>query len=440
MMWDLNLCVNHEQKQLIPFKYLVRPDSPSSPEVSQLFTCFAKLPVEIQLEIFDFCDAATLFQLMHTCASTRIQASKRFWSKHNTWYSCQDITLFDSFIKHPIPLFDLSFASQITQIEISIETLSTAFRTEYVAKEEFVQHDDDDDDDESCEPSCDDNEYQRPVILTYKARVFWEKVQTVFPAAQRVVIIGQPWARNVHFYSDESERNYIDVGLAVQQAPAHLDVLIALESPDSGPQELQTSDKLWRVLRDSDPPAWHLVQDVWTPTRVLPPPRKFTNFPLGALLAMVSERSAMDLERRGLHWLTLESYARYPYMNGLQCPSPPCSLIFPNRSTWAQHLSETTHARTPAEALFKLCSNTPAEERAALVERREWVLKRQQDANAIECRLTEAWSDSTEDIFYKQLKDENIFAPGELVQEKCHWIDRMEDVVDPVVCCFGLYD
>jgi hypothetical protein len=438
MMWDLNLCVNHEQKQLIPFKYLVRPDSPSSPEVSQLFTCFTKLPVEIQLEIFDFCDAATLFQLMHTCASTRIQASKRFWSKHNTWYSCQDITLFDSFIKHPIPLFDLSFATQITQIEISIETLSTAFRTEYVVtKDDFVQRDDDD---ESSETSCNDDKYQRPVITTYKARVFWEKVQIVYPAAQRVVLIGQPWVQNAHFYPDDSEKGYVDIGLAVQQAPAHLDVFIALEPPDTRPQELQTSHKLWRVTRDSDPPAWHLVQDVWTPTRILPPPRRFTSFPLGTLLTMVSTRSAVDLERRGLHWLKLESHARYPDKKGLQCPNPLCSLIFPNRATWAQHLSETTHARTPADALYQYCSNTPAEERAALLNRDKWILERQHHANGLSWRLENDWSNSTQEEFYKQLREENIFAPGELVQEKCHWIDRMEDVVGPVVCCYGLYD
>jgi hypothetical protein len=169
--------------------------------------------------------------------------------------------------------------------------------------------------------------------------VFWEKGQTLFPAVKGVTIVGEPMVHeNDPFTPEECEENFVDAGLAMQQAPAHLDVLIALKSTKLIHRELYTGHTLSRVTSGFHSPSWHVFEETWTPIHVLFLPQEFTSYPLGALLSMLSSRSAMWLEHCGSHWLAVESYARYPVAQGILCPKTLCSSIFTTRKDWEKHL------------------------------------------------------------------------------------------------------
>jgi hypothetical protein len=441
-MWDLDLCVNYEPKQLVPFKYFIRPASLPPLEASRTFTCFANLPVEIHLQIYDFCDTPTLFQLMHTCARTRTEASKRFWSQQDIWYNCPDTSLFDYFIKHPIPLFCVSFASQITQVEIDVETLGTVFGNESVVKNGDVVYDS-----ESSESPNNGETVEaeaHPVTTLDKARIFWKRVQTVFPSISRVVISGKPWMEENHDWFPDCDANNVDVSLAIQQAPPHISVFIATECRRKQPNDLENGHKLWQFNKQFDPPSWYQVPGFWTPKRVLLPPRQFVNYPLDTLLKIISIQSNMDLERRGLHWLTLESYPRYATTARIQCPNPMCNALLPTRKVWSQHLQETHHGRLRARCTYnenqvRCSANTPADVKAKLEARHKWIVGRQRDADKMTSQLENEWEYKGPEerrmfqtAFHEQLRNENIFAPGELVVDKCGWIELMEDVLDSV--------
>jgi hypothetical protein len=436
-MWDLDLCLDYEVKQFAPFKYFARPASLPRLEASRTFTCFANLPVEIRLQIYDLCDAPTLFQLMRTCASIRTVVSKRFWNQQDIWYNCPDLSFFHDSGEHQIPLFCQSFASQITQVEINVEYLGAAFRDDYrVAKEEFWY---------DSESEKDDLAHEGRALTTInKARIFWGKIQTLFPAISRVVISGQPW---VHEFQnrdpDDCEKNHDDVGLAVQQAPAHISVFIAIDRRNHRTKPRERGQKLWCVTRASLPPEWQLVQEYWTPKRVLLPPRQRSiEHPLGALLSIISTEHETDLERRGLHWLRLESYVRYPGAAGIQCPSLSCDVVFSERNAWSQHLHESYHGRLQSgyydEDHLHCSEDTPLDVKAALAARHKRVLGRQRDAEKIQLQLVNEWKRmgaeermAFEQTFRKQLREENLFNPGELDEKRCEWIDWMDEILDP---------
>jgi hypothetical protein len=230
----------------------------------------------------------------------------------------------------------------------------------------------------------------------------------------------------------------------VQQAPSHISVSVAIERNNEGPRNLGRGHKLWRVTRDSSPPEWQLVQERWIPKRVLMPPQRFSqDSPLGVLLSIVSTRRDMDLERRGLHSLALESYVRYPAATGIQCPNPMCGIVFNKREVWARHLLESLHGRLRcswnSENQLQCSENTPLDVQAALAARSKRILSRHRDADRMQWQLENDWKHkgtekrrAFEEAFRKQLREESVFEPGKLVEAKCTWIDRMENILDPV--------
>src|ERR1700710_115158 len=88
MSWNLDLCLSVFDEPQTPFRYLVFPWTPT-PSPLKPFHRFADLPAEVYLRILQFCDASTLFQLMHTCSYIRPDASKAFWTQQDDiWYQC----------------------------------------------------------------------------------------------------------------------------------------------------------------------------------------------------------------------------------------------------------------------------------------------------------------------------------------------------------------
>ena len=49
------------------------------------------------------------------------------------------------------------------------------------------------------------------------------------------------------------------------------------------------------------------------------------------------------LEQRGLDWLKLESYAKFPAGGEIHCPRQDCLLTFLDRKLWNDHLKDSEH-------------------------------------------------------------------------------------------------
>jgi hypothetical protein len=415
MTWDTNICLNYEPKKFYPFKYFARPVVPTPTKALTTFTRFAELPAELHLQIYDFCDAPTLFQLMHTCSSTRSEALKRFWVDRSVWYSCTDGSLFSHDNHHSIVLHCSLFASQIRQVEIDL------------VRVEFVFAGDE-------EPTAGEG---RQMTTAQKAAIFWERVQKIFPAIERVVLTGaQPRRAFPPIGHDDHDDDYSTIERAVEQAPPNIEVFVALQLVFNPTIQQARNHALWRISPNLNP-SWQLVEQNWQPQRVLLPPRQFTSYPLGALLKILSQQSLLILERRGLAWLVIESYARYAKVSGIECPGPECSALFHDRNDWERHMYTTHHHRPTTEEL-ECCKDTPTDVCATIARRHEQISIRAREMEDTRLKLQDDWGGAGsekrrafEEAFYAQLREENFFKPGELLEEVCSWIDALHSRVDP---------
>jgi hypothetical protein len=272
---------------------------------------------------------------------------------------------------------------------------------------------------------------------TDKAAIFWKRVQKIFPAIERVVLTGvQPRRAHPPITEGDFDEDYSTIELAVRQAPPKIEVFIALQLGFKRTVQRSRNHALWRVTPDVNP-SWHLAEATWKPQRVLLPPRQFTSYPLGALLRLISQQNLLDLEKRGLAWLVAESYARYAPVTGIECPDPDCDASFADRDMWELHIYDTLRYRSGKDDV-ECCRNTPMDVCAAIARRHERISIRAREMEEIRLELQDDWGEagsekrrSFEEAFYAQLREENFFQPGELLEEVCTWIDALHCRVDP---------
>jgi len=276
MALNPDLCVDHHGRENVPFKYFVRPTILPSSKVSTSFTCFSQLPAELQLQIYDACDGSTLFNLMQTCSGIRKEASKRFWTHKDTWYSCSDDTAFPRRVQHPIIQYCPEFASRIAQVEIHFIRIHMAF------------------------PSDEMDPIEGPRTTTAdKARAFWARVQSIFPSVRTLIMTGI-------LPHEGSSSSASIVETVVSLAPSNIRVLVAQEEFPTPARDQLPVANLWRVDPGSKP-AWQLVQSSWTIRRILLPKRHCPTFPIGTMLQILASNHPSALELWGLQHLRLES-------------------------------------------------------------------------------------------------------------------------------------
>lgn len=382
MAWHMDLCLNWDKTVMIPFHHFVKPKpGPQTPRPFRFFD----LPVDLQLLVYDHCDAPTLFHLMRTCSRARGPANRRFWSCADHWYSYDSSTWDDG---HVVLTHNLEFASLVKRVELGIDRLEWQF--------------------------CGNGE----TSIVAKAQDFWAKVGKVFPALENLVLCG---------YSLQEPTMYSAIGKAVQCAPSHITVFVALEIDYR--RWFPTQFTLYSVPEDLDA-TWEVVDELWTPTRVLLPPRKFPVSPLGDLLTVHQRSLTLLLETLGLNWLRIESYARYAVDGNIHCPRMDCDAVFANREEWKEHLKDVSSGwhgrfetrwgwnRGPMEELLPYI-HTPEAERAAMEERQRRIHQGYQETAKLERRVGYGFGPPGseqrrlfEEQFIAQLKEENLWAPG----------------------------
>lgn len=234
------------------------------------------------------------------------------------------------------------FASRVTQVEI---TLTFAF-----PRDNFAGFD--------------------------KKREFWRRVQDIFPSAQKVVLCDPrfdevmfPLSR-VEYLGGEYQRERRNMAELVALAPPNITVMVAtFNEIDSSSRSRCLRSRLWSV----DASNWSLVKDLWTPMRVVLPPKKIRPGQLNSFLASERLGSVALRELYGANWLKWESYVRYADASGIECPHPDCDDRFPNTAEWEWHLHSEFHKgniRNHINArMLTYHRNTPAEVKAVIDEK-----------------------------------------------------------------------
>lgn len=423
MAWDLDLCMDPHDKALIPFHYFVKLQSQPSPVSPRPTFQFLQLPTDIQLIIYECCDASTLFQLMRTSSHTRGQAAKLFWTSppEDYWYYSESWQFEYRRHHHPILEYCPEFSRRITKVEIDVIRLEMAFR-------------EDDKEDRGL------FENQRPFTTAAKARVFWSKLLLVFPALKRVVLASMVPRKPLPPLEGEVDvdGDYTLIETVVQCAPPQIVVHIAFYVLKP------CKYTLWQVA-SSPKTLWQILDEDWRPTRLLPPPRKLTIYPLGALFTFTRRDSALQLEHYGLHWLRIESYARYAVDSVIHCPRVDCDATFTERSQWEEHLNKARHrgfdiryedSRHSTRELICF-EHTPEAEKAAMEAREQRVFAKSRQAREMQRQLGRDWGEAGterrrlfEEQFFAQLREENLLAPGEVDEKKCSWIELLHMYFD----------
>jgi hypothetical protein len=439
--WDVNLCMELPEKVVVPFHHLVKLQPPISQTSSLQFFRFLDLPLDIQLVVYEHCDLSTLFQLMQTCSHTRGPATQFFWENpsESSWYYSR----YYNTSAYPITLHCPEFARKITKIELNVHEIGGVFS------------------------NAEDTTNSTAVM----AQEFWNRVCQAFPALRRVVLAAAYFYKHLPSSVDDLDGDYTIVETVVDYAPLYITVQIAVEEPESYPEGIRLDHPqrlkplrytLWEVIVGQEP-AWQMVDQDWTPTRILLPPRKFPESILGDLVTFTSRSNALNDEKRGLDWLMIETYVRYAVDGVIHCPRPDCAATFVERASWEKHMSETVHWRLDCrprcqndpEPLLRCFEGTPATERAAIEARRQHIRDNYDKTLELQRRIGRVWdervsrykSDSGDerhlahskafyDLFFAQIEEEAAAASGGVMvypdDAYCHWYVALVYHFDPL--------
>lgn len=395
MSWDLDLCTDWEQLPLVPFKYFVKPQAQLSSQSSLLQFPFLCLPVDLQLMVYERCDAPTLFQLMRTCSHTRHPTAKLFWANASTdhWYQSSSGIFEYHQYSHVVIEHCLRFSSLITNLMVDF------IRIEVVLRE------------------------GEQANTLEKAQNFWTRLSKVFPALDKVVLSGRAPREQDPPAPGEKDEDYAMIETLINCAPNNISVIVAFSDADFSAKPPITT--LWQAPNNQSP-AWQVLNRDWRPTRVLLPLRKWSITPLGDFMTFTGRRRALTAELRGLIWLKNESYDRYAVDGVIHCPYLDCAVTFTERELWRQHLRETDHGwlqkDTGDHMLDLWCyKHTPEEEMSVIEARDQRVQAGFEEMDKIYLRLGYGWGPAGSeqrkyfvDQFTAQLREENFFNPGEL--------------------------
>jgi hypothetical protein len=370
-----------------PFSHFVTPELSPSPK---RFPRFMDLPLELHRLIFQACDTPTLFHLMHTSSYIRSECSELFWGSGNrVWYRPDHAYYLFNEKDSPID-FCSEFASRITHVEISLY---------------FADH-------------------RR---MAYTGRTFWDRLQGLFPSARNVVLSGsQPRRKDIS--------QYFFISQMVGPAPPDINAFVAFKCKgDVDVDEHALRHRLWRVERH----RWSLVQDIWTPMRVLLPPKRVPPGLLNDLSTSDRIHRILWREMKALNWLKLETYARYSDTSVIECPDPGCKdLEFHTLKDFKIHILVKRHiggsSFTHDNDLVLYHRYTPVEVKAVLDSKQRRLDEMVRVKRLLEDDLHDRYrrpgdaKRKFEEELTVQMKEHGYLAPHKSLEDSNLWLDRAE--------------
>lgn len=358
----------HYGEPRMPFAIYVRLDATGSEELSSTFPGFQILPAELRIHILSFCDAQTLFQLMHVSSATRAEAKKLFWSLPDAWYHIYGGWLLRS------PSNEFYAAEAQTDIQqVEVDFFNGALH------EEHHIHD------------------------------FWQTLLHRFPRATRVVISEPRPRKSTEVLPPHFQR-------IVRMAPEHISVYASINrtEPDCA---MKLKRSLWRRT-GSDANAspegnWEEVTPLWTRQSILLPPRKFCG-PVGAFENALYQYQRYRVRENATRLLLIEAIERHHFDGRcipFTCFQPECGDEFKQRGEWAFHAVESDHdvgMTHPDKAMQTLRD-----------EKRKTVEQLALDASKAWDEIAEYWGkkgsekrQTAEQAFLHQLENDPVYSQG----------------------------
>ncbi|KAH7092216.1 hypothetical protein FB567DRAFT_463231 [Paraphoma chrysanthemicola] len=315
--FDWNLRATQLGETRLPFRYHIHNRQKETQISDDEFHRFLQLPIEIQQYILTFCNAATLFQLMHVSFTMRQEAKKLFWSDPTSRYVVDGQWLLAG--GHPrLTNDDLEALTHIQYVEVDFFIYRSSFVEEWT---EGGYH-------------CDIHEGEK------ERAVFWKALRRRFPCVTDVVLtvpnskrLGAPAPENATRLATGSPD---DISISVSQP---------IRCGDHWASPL--SRHLWRRNHSNrDPSTWELIETSWSPRRITPPSKNYSG-PVGAYqLYDYHDLDLRELEvARQIHTIqAIEAYHVHILRAPCVCPFPKCGMQFEQPGEWTVHY-RTTSAR-----------------------------------------------------------------------------------------------
>ncbi|KAF3384823.1 hypothetical protein F1880_001964 [Penicillium rolfsii] len=407
-MTDLQMCMEQGSSPLTAFGLFVAPELFTSPHQ---FPRFMDLPPEIRRIIFQSCDTPTLFRLMRTSSYTRSECSDLFWqSGDDIWYHPHHAwQIFDFKASPTYHCHD--FASRITHVEIPLHLV----------------------------------DYH---VMVIRGRKFWERVQELFPSA-RYVVLSSREIRGRQYYGDHDPSLFTSE--LMELAPPNITPFVALSSPrEDDEDDMGFWYRLWQVKAH----RWDLLQENWTPIRVMLPPRKVPPGLLNDFLRSDWLNAITWREMRAIGWIKLETYALYSDSSGIECPDPQCKKKFHKLKDFKKHIVEECRGRpwftrdvysvlgrSPPTFIgdwdLVLCyRNTPLERKALIDTKQRRVNQLVSIRNDLNDRLRDQYRRpgaaklQFEEALTAQMKENGYLSPDETLRDAYLWVERDEDLFE----------
>lgn len=361
-----------------PFASYVQPDATDCSAPSGNFPGFAILPAELQLHIVSFCDARTLFQLMHVSSATRAEAKKLFWSLPDTWYHTNGSWLRGGGIRSHV-FHTTEIQAYVQQVEVESFNIRSFYDEQ-------------------------------------KIHTFWQMLQHQFPSATRVVISEQ-WPRGPRNIP-EPEFQHI-----MRLCPPQITVYASMVRKAPGFHK-KIERSLWRRARvcNTAEGNWELVTPLWTRQSILLPPRKFSG-PVGAFANAQYQSQRYRRRNYATRMLLIEAVESHHFdgrCSPFDCFELGCTAQFQYRGEWTLHAVKTGHDKYllhPDKAMQTLRD-----------EKRKIVDQLLQDSNKIWNEINEYWGEkesqkrqNAEQAFLHQLDNDPLYSYGKQGRENAIW-------------------
>jgi hypothetical protein len=314
--WDLY--ATHIGETRIPFHLHVQLKETHQPAGD--FPQFIHLPLELQLDIFRFCDSTTLFQLMRVSSATRKEAKKLFWSDPEPWYHIYgDWLLAGGYSGHTLNSIDA--LACMNQIEVDFGGTEPLFCNAWVdGVQQYAKGPPDD-------------------VKDQQIQNFWQILQRRFPCATDVVLSS---------IISGSAGDLAPAGLTIvaEKCPAGIRTFVScLQREAEYPRRQHRI--LWRQVHPSNdrPAAWEVLHPSWSRQSVFPPPKDFRG-PVGAFCRMQHRLLQPSFQRWGGQLLLIYAIEGYHLQEGntpYTCPAFGCGLQFELPGQWALHAVDTGH-------------------------------------------------------------------------------------------------
>lgn len=309
-----------------PFSSYVRQTgwSKSNESIGQ----YACLPTELQLKILQFCDAATLFRLMHTSRNMRVEARKLFFSNPRVWY----LVHADWLLKGGYPAhtkLDLDMLASVEQLNLDFSSMRERTWMTLEGSGRWIGTE------EEAVATAHGG-------MNEQIQSFWGTVQLQLPQLKHIIL------------SDEGTRTkrqapalWKKVG---QMCPASIDVSFYLLHGDDSFNR-RSKRTLWRRVINQKTTHDANVRYDWEPCPELPdliviPPYHEFRGPVGRYEHLCAKYADHNARRRATRMQRIAAMERLHFHQTHEpfgCSYPDCTAWFAQAEEYTAHAIATRH-------------------------------------------------------------------------------------------------